>query len=69
MKFEEFNRIYASNRYRLDFRQSRHGNYLRLLDDAGDKELAKYPFSGLTADLPEQVLEFVKTLLDGDLST
>lgn len=69
MKFEEFNRIYASRRYRLDFRQSIHGNYLRLLDDAGNKQLAKYPFPDPTADLPEQVLEFVKTLPDGDLST
>ncbi len=69
MKIEEFNRTYASRKYQLEFRGSNQENYLRLLDYAAEKEITTFSFPDRTADLPEQFLEFVKTLPDGDLST
>lgn len=69
MKIKDFNRIYASQKYELEPRKAKTGQYLRLIDYAQEKEVISFPFPDLTADLPVDFLEYVKTLPDGNLST
>lgn len=68
MKIEDFNRIYASQKYQLELRQDKTGYYLRLLDDTQEKEVTSFSFPAPTADLPVDFIEYVKTLPDGNLS-
>ncbi|WP_009633770.1 hypothetical protein [Synechocystis sp. PCC 7509] len=69
MKIDELNRIYLSRKYQLEFRVDKQGNYLRLLNTAQNEQIKKFTFPDPTADLPVDLLEYVKTLPDGDLST
>ncbi len=71
MRINEFNNAFAPKGYHLEVRAGKlrnigyKGDYLRLLDIAQQRELAKFPFPPeAQGTIPQEVLNYVNNLPD-----